>query len=541
MTRQSPRPSRPPTTPGFAWPLALTPGLLSLALLPVALLAPGCSENSLAYKGSADAYDTGGHANTPVDTGGTSTDTGGSETEDPYFKLPPAGTDAYVFVANPDRNTVTRIQVPQLTVDTATVGTNPTQVQTTADYKRAVTLNEGSDDISIIDAVSFTVDTVAIRDNFNAMSLSGDGKWAAAWYDPNAPSAASSGGIQTFNEVSFVNLDAKVHTPMVVGFNPRGIRWSADGTLAVVVSDASLAVIDLTATTLSPQLVSLSDDPVNAPAAEEVELSPDSNWAFVRQFGTNSIVLVDLHNLTAELLPVGENPTDEDLSPDGSEMAVMARGSHELWIFDPVDPLASPRVVSTPADNTYGSVVYAGDGSQALLYTNASAVSEFATWNTSTDVITERALEKPVETIAISPTGGSALIFHTQTDAADADPSSPFYGNWALTLVDLTDFRQNPILLPAEPTGYSTTTDGKYGFYLLDGYNFLEVLDFGTMLPEEITLKSPPVFVGNLPDTDIAFASQENNLGRISFYTADSGTLDTITGFELNSQIDHEE
>ena len=114
-------------------------------------------------------------------------------------------------------------------------------------------------------------------------------------------------------------------------------------------------------------------------------------------------------------------------------------------------------------------------------------------------------------------------------------------GEWALTLVDLDDFRQNPILLPAEPSGYSTTNDGKYGFYLLEGYQFLEVLDFETMLPEEISLKSPPVFVGTLPETDIAFASQENDLGRISFYTADQGALDTITGFELNSQIDHEE
>ena len=373
------------------------------------------------------------------------------------------------------------------------------------------------------------------------MSLSGDGQWAATWYNPDAESSAASGGIQTFNEVSFVNLDTKSHTPMVVGFNPRSIRWSADGTLAVVVSDASLAVIDLTAATLAPQLVPLAEDAVNAPSAEEVELSPDSNWAFVRQFGTSEIVLVDLHALTSDLLPVGDNPTDLDLSPDGSEVAVMARGAHELWIFDAVDPLAAARVVSTPDDTEYGSVLFAGDGDQAVLFTNATRVSQFATWNTTTDVITDHSLVKPVSAMAASPTGGSLLVFHTEDDEDDADTTSAFYGEWALTLVDLDDLRQNPILLPAEPTGYSTTTDGAYGFYLLEGFDFLEVLDFETMLPEEIALKSPPVFVGTLPETDIAFASQENDLGRISFYTADAGSLDTITGFELNSQIDHEE
>lgn len=506
------------------------------------LLAACSSDNSL--KGSADQADTGfdfDAGDADADTDADADDTGGSETEDPYFKLPPAATESYVFVANPDRDTVTRIKVPELSVDTRDVGQNPTQVQTTGDYRRAVTLNEGSDDVSIIDAESFEVQTVAIRENFNAMSLSTDGQWTACWYNPDAESASSSGGIQTFNEVSFVNLETGEHTPMVVGFNPRSIRWSADGTLAVVISDASLAIVDLTASTLVPELVPLAEDELNAPAAEEVELSPDSNWAFVRQFGTSDIVVVDLHGLTADFVPVGDNPTDLDLSPDGSEVAVMSRGSHELWLFDAVDPFATPRIVATPADTTYGSVLYAGSSGKAVLYTNATLTPQFATWDTTTDVISEHSLVKPVKSMAVSPTGGSLLVFHTEDDADDADTTSAFYGEWALTLVDLDDFRQNPILLPAEPSGYSTTTDGNYGFYLIDGYNFLEVLDFQTMLPEEIELKSAPVFVGNLPETDIAFASQEHELGRISFYAADQGTLDTVTGFELNSQIDHEE
>lgn len=521
----------------------MTPRTIRLiGLAPWLLLTPACSADNM-LKGSADDTSwSGDYADTGTNGGAADTgDNDGSESEDPYFKLPPAATESYVFVANPDRDTVTRIQVPQLIVDTRDVGQQPTQVQTTGDYRRAVTLNEGSDDISIIDAETFEVNTVAIRDNFNALSLSTDGAWAAAWYNPDADSAASSGGIQTFNEVSFVNLETGEHTPMVVGFNPRSIRWSPDGTLAVVISDASLAVIDLTAPVLSPQLVPIADDELNAPAAEEVEISPDSNWAFVRQFGTSDIVLVDLHGLTADTLPVGDSPTDLDLSPDGSQVAVLARGAHELWLFDAVDPFATPRVIPTPSGTSYGSVLYAGDGGQAVLYTNASRVAQYATWDTATDVITEHPLVKPVKTMAVSPTGGSLLVFHTEEDASDADATSPFYGEWALTLVDLDDYRQNPILLPAEPTGYSTSTDGNYGFYLLEGYKFLEVLDFRTMLPEEITLKSAPVFVGTLPQTDIAFASQEHDLGRISFYTADAGTLDTVTGFELNSQIDHEE
>jgi hypothetical protein len=45
--------------------------------------------------------------------------------------------------------------------------------------------------------------------------------------------------------------------------------------------------------------------------------------------------------------------------------------------------------------------------------------------------------------------------------------------------------------------------------------------------------------VGVLPGQSVAWASQAHELGRLSFYDPDSTTLDTITGFELNSDIEH--
>ena len=64
-------------------------------------------------------------------------------------------------------------------------------------------------------------------------------------------------------------------------------------------------------------------------------------------------------------------------------------------------------------------------------------------------------------------------------------------------------------------------------------------LDYDTLLYDEIDLKSQPEHVGVLPDTSYAWVSQEHDLGRISFYDADNDALETITGFELNSEIEH--
>ena len=41
-------------------------------------------------------------------------------------------------------------------------------------------------------------------------------------------------------------------------------------------------------------------------------------------------------------------------------------------------------------------------------------------------------------------------------------------------------------------------------------------------------------------DSPQAWVSQEHDLGRISFFDPDEGTLETITGFELNSEIERE-
>ena len=134
----------------------------------------------------------------------------GSEAEGDFLSLRPATTNTYVFVANPDRNTVTRISVPSLEVMTVDVGVEPSLVETSADYTRAVTFNKGSNDISIIDADSLDVTEVTIRDNLNQMRMSPDGNWVVCYHDVGADGGGSvNGGAVTFNAISIINLQTQ--------------------------------------------------------------------------------------------------------------------------------------------------------------------------------------------------------------------------------------------------------------------------------------------------------------------------------------------
>ncbi|MCO4747350.1 MAG: hypothetical protein KC912_21300 [Proteobacteria bacterium] len=517
------------------------------------LLAVGCSESDLAGEARYDTGFGGDSASPNGDNDGSEapdedTDLGEPEVEDDFLALMPAATDVYIFVANPARGTITRVQVATLAVDTTKVGSDPSVVLVTPDYSTAVVFNRGDDTVSLVNAQTLDQQVVEVRQNFNRMVLSPDGIWAALWHDVRAerPDDPPTSGLVSYNEVSFVHIPTGEHQPMAVGFKPKEVQFTPDGATSVVVSDEYLAVIDLTAQALRPDLVQVADSLIDPPPAEEVVVAPSGAYAFVRQFGADDLAVVDLVNRSVQRVPVGLNPTDLDLSPDGTKAVVVSRGSEELYIFDTADPVSiAPDVLPLPLGEGFGSVLFDPTGNQAMLYTTAAPVDRYASWQLSDDTITLRSLVKPVANMAISPTGDSMLVFHTKEDAPDASTTSPFYDEWALTLIDLSDHRSNPLRLPGEPIGYANSLGGERGYFIMEDQPFLEVLRYDTLLYDEIALRSAPRFVGVLPDLNIsdddvppAWVSQEHELGRITFYDADDHTAETITGFELNSQIE---
>jgi hypothetical protein len=176
---------------------------------------------------------------------------------------------------------------------------------------------------------------------------------------------------------------------------------------------------------------------------------------------------------------------------------------------------------------------------RGVLYSTASGHAVYALWDRADDSITLRELVKPPKSVGINPTGSAALIVHSTENGTDVDPSSAFYSEPALSMVDLESLFSSALLLPSEATSFAHSANGETGFFIMDGEPYLEILDYTTLIHDEVVLKSLPVFLGALPETNIAFASQEHRLGRISFYDSDEDELKTITGFELNADIEH--
>ena len=511
-----------------------------LALL--ALSACSSYENSMyadaADSGWAGAWDDTGSSEYDPNDDGDDTDLG-SETEDDFLKLSPTATQAYVFVVNSSRNTVSRISVPSLDVLTTEVGVDPQVATTTSDYSRAVVFNAGSDSISVIDAETMESTEVEIRSNFNNMLLSPDGRWALVYNDADLPTEGSTGALQSFNEISLVNVETLEHLSMAVGFHPREATFTPDSSELLIVANEWMASLDLEAEDIRPQLVELAEDPLNAPVAEEVLVEPTGAFAFVRQFGEDRLVVVDLAEHTLQRVDIGYNPTDLDLSPDGTKAVVVSRGSQELHVLNAQDPLAEQEVIPLPADEVIGSLHFSPDGSKAVLYTTAQREARYTTWDVDSGELKVRSLVKPVKSVSVSPTGGTLLVFHTLEDDADTPSTSPYLGEHALTMIDLDSFLANPLLIPDEPSAFANSSDGEFGYFIMEGIPALAVLQYDNLLFEEVTLRSDPVHVGVLPESTYAYVNQEHELGRLSFYEPETQALQTITGFELNSGIKH--
>src|SRR5204862_7573397 len=113
-----------------------------------------------------------------------------------------------------------------------------------------------------------------------------------------------------------------------------------------------------------------------------------------------------------------------DPMPDGTQAIASARGSNEIWVYDAQAPLGVlPDVVAMPAAESFGSVIMNPAKSNATLSSNATADStHYGAWSLVDDSIAVRALVKPIDTISISPDGGTALVIHTLANGPDVEP-----------------------------------------------------------------------------------------------------------------------
>lgn len=516
------------------------------------------------------------------------------ETEEIRSFLTPRAGGRYVYVANPLRDSVAVIDSQTLAITSIEVGRRPTTLNTMDGRDECIVLNSGANTASILRTTNGTTTTsqVPTLDGANAIAIASDARHAIVYFDSTV--AGADGRRANFQDITLITLEAGMDraVQLTVGFRPLNVLFSNDGTAAYVLTDDGISILrfaDITGPTILPS-VTLQDDrviernvtedarapldaamdaamddggdvpapgvsdasdaaaPIVRGAVTDVSLTPDGRFALARMVGTGILRLVDLRNRSVRSLDVGATVSDLDLSTSGAfAIAIQREASRVLRIPIPgaFDGTAAIRRNEFRAEFV-GSVTIAPDDSVALLYTTAVDERRLLTMdlvgNAGTTALT---LRKTVRSVTFAPDSRSALIVHRFSDGDPNQLGIPLQTqidrSRGYSLLDLRNRFVKLQLTEADVGPFTLVPGGGYAFLLFrnDAARVASThrVNLRSFEVSPLILGSPPSSVGAVPSTMRVFVGQEHPEGRISFINWDTGAIESLTGFELNSRI----
>jgi hypothetical protein len=487
------------------------------------------------------------------------------EQKTPVAGPPPAATPHDLFTLAPSDGLAIRISAKDLSIEAIALGGTPSTVVAFPGIDRALVLNPGNAQLQILDATGTSPPTqlqnVTLSRHPDVLTFSPDGTWAVANTDPNSTPADGEEGVITLAHFPPANGQVQLYD-RAVGYRVTDVffRSGLGGATqsAVVVSKAEVAFIDLSGNTppaLPPRLAL----PASASAdlgARNVVATADGRFVFVRSFTAPQITAIDVDQQQIETLTLSDIPTDLQASPSGGSLVAILRATAQVAIFAlPAGLLDGGMPTLIDAGFNAGQISFppatdGGVGDFGLLYTNADPSFDLARLDLGTNRVTyyPGVVQKLIQAVGIAPDGKSAVVVHrpdlnsTATDPYDravaADQGYSMF-DMASTTAQLRRTSGVPVsafaFLPQGGWASVALRDDSHTVYSIDA------IDLSRLLIGNVGLASPPDFIGALPpspgEDPKVWITQAFSGGRVSFLDLPNQSLQTVTGFELNSLI----
>jgi YVTN family beta-propeller protein len=207
----------------------------------------------------------------------------------------------------------------------------------------------------------------------------------------------------------------------------KAIDVTPNGLWAYAVSpDGDVVVpIDL-ATPESRSGVSVGDTPIS------VDIHPDGTFAYVANFGSSSVSVIDVDptsgtfNQVVETIIVGANPIDLVASPDGDRLYVANAGSNDLSVVDVDETSATYNLVlaTVGGGTSTKTITMSPDGSRIYIGTDTGFIVMDPV---SYGVLATVGGGTSTKTMTMSPDGALLIVLTTEGEVLifDAQPGSP--------------------------------------------------------------------------------------------------------------------
>ena len=467
-----------------------------------------------------------------------------------------------------------------LAVRSVPVGLDPVLAVARRDHDEVMVLSRGSrgepgvapspGTLAVISAAGAPARTYTVGSPFNAVSQTSDGRFAIAHY---LPSATSGRLLFNPNEIAVVDLDAAPSAtnparrtvrsfggvPNAVAFSPPMPINGTARTLAVVLSDAYVTLIDLTNPQRAETTVRLTL-PEDARAIRPAQLlfDPEQSTVYARAEQSNDVYALRLAPVTPDgpdsndfrptinQLAAGRNPSDMALIGEASarKLLVVSPGSRDARVIDaranttvtvPLDAVAN-RILLFAAPSPRDATV----APRALLYATgglASAVSFLEL----TDLDARRGqnvetvqLSRPVLSALDLPERGAVMLDHASAGSTGQ-----------LSLLDLARRTVSPIFAEVPLQGATFDSD-RQRLWVAPSYTArMGYIALDTFGPGEVRLDEPATRVIPLPGAmgrpGRVVALHPASAGSLTVLDAANPQRETarvVRGFLLDSLLD---
>lgn len=467
------------------------------------------------------------------------------EHEDESTYGAPVATGKYVWIANPTSGRVAYIDATTLEIKLVDAGNGPTFVAPVPDPTDdvAIVLNVLSLDATVLRAASsgLTATSIPVPSSGNAWAVSANGRWAIAWTDAHRVKDADP--VEGYQDITVLDLTkgAEKATELTVGYRPVAVSFDSAGLRAFAITQDGISVVALDAAPAPAVIknIALTDMPAAGASTTDVSITPDGAHALVRSDGQNKIAVFSLADGARTDVPLPGQPTDLDLSADGATAVAVIRDTSQVALLPVPGILADPANPSlVTIDASVGSVSLAPQSPMAFFYTNATPSPLLAVMDTAASPPAPKVilLKAPIQAVFPTPDAAHALILHDALDTAGSHYPA------ALSIAPIAlDLPAKIIGLDAPMISLAISPAGDHGLVAIGdevkGLYQLVLTSMPSLKVQKFPLASLPIAAGIVAGAGRGFVAQKHPDGRITFVKLASGEAQTITGFELATQV----
>ncbi|MBN1606420.1 MAG: hypothetical protein JW940_07285, partial [Polyangiaceae bacterium] len=236
--------------------------------------------------------------------------------------------------------------------------------------------------------------------------------------------------------------------------------------------------------------------------------------------------------------------TDIDLSPRNDAAIAVVRSDDIVLTIPIPGAFTDPSLITTLRLNAglVGSVTVSPDAKWALLYTTVDETQEHLTiLNLDSREIRTIDLRKSIRAVAVDEDSQIALVLHQKLDAnpeESNDADTRIDRSYGYSLVDIESGFARLQTTPCEISAFDLIPAAEKLFVLLKDQWQVQCMSLTSFVPEDLTLASRPLSIGAVPASEKVFVGQDHPDGRITFIDWSTLAMTSVTGFELNSEIE---